>query len=165
MAPGPSESPSAPGIDDARSETLEGGIIGGFTLSYAEAALQNDGVAQAVGGGNGKDVPSAFPSKNAADAGGDKPFAWNFDPDPETFFDKHCLPPEKDEDGCLLSDSLIVLSGDNPVRIVLLVAIRSAVFEAFIVLCIVVNCVFIALDDPLAAEQPAYIDIADPKWC
>ena len=39
--------------------------------------------------------------------------------------------------------------------------IKSPVFEGFILLAIVANCVFIALDDPTADRQPQYLKIAE----
>lgn len=54
----------------------------------------------------------------------------------------------------LKHSSLCILSGNNPVRQLLLWIVQSRGFEVFIMLCILVNCVFLAMNDPTTDDPP-----------
>jgi hypothetical protein len=61
----------------------------------------------------------------------------------------------------LKSDALFVFSGTNPLRLLLFNVVRSKPFDYVMMLIIFANCVFLALDDPTTAEDPAYYFAVD----
>jgi hypothetical protein len=62
---------------------------------------------------------------------------------------------------CLKYNALFVLSGTNPVRILLLNLTRHFVFETIIIFLILGNCVMLALDDPTNDHNPQWMIILD----
>jgi voltage-dependent calcium channel L type alpha-1D len=54
------------------------------------------------------------------------------------------------------SSSLFILSGSNPLRLLALRLVKSKPFEAFILLLILTNTVFLALENPKSDETPTY---------